>query len=95
MGAEMTKTEKSILALGCIVCRIHLGVFSTAEPHHVRRLATSKKRKKAPILPLCHAHHNAGVYGESVHSGRETWEKIYGNEIELLEKVNAILEGER
>ena len=51
----MTKTEREenerIVALGCIVCR-RAGIHSPAIIHHVRKLATSKKRTKAPKIGL-------------------------------------------
>jgi hypothetical protein len=41
----MTKSEKEensrIVALGCIVCR-RMGIYTPAQIHHVRKLATSK-----------------------------------------------------
>ena len=83
-----------LASLGCIVCRNIHGVFSHAELHHVRRLATSKKRDKAPILPLCALHHR-GPYGIGVHSGRETWEKNYGGEVELLDQVDNLIKEPR
>lgn len=79
----MTKAEKRenelILSRGCFVCG-----NPSAEIHHVRRLATSKKRGNAPKLPLCFECHrgNAGI-----HSGRKSWEWAHGNEVDLAKEV--------
>lgn len=90
----MTKAEKNhldrTLALGCVVCRQVFEVLSPAEAHHVRRLATSKKREDAPVIPLCPAHHR-GPYGIGIHSGRETWEKAFGSELAMVAEVAATL----
>ena len=80
----------AIAALGCWVCR-RQGVYSPAQIHHVRRLATSKKRKNAPVIGLCHAHHDGGVYGLAIHSGREAWEANFGSEVEMVKEVQEYL----
>lgn len=82
--------EQEILSIGCLVC-IEIGTWSPAEPHHYRKLVTSKKRKKAPIIPLCHNHHNAGKYGISVHAGEKEFEKQYGKQSDMLIRLDAIL----
>ena len=85
----MTRAEKKenarIVALGCIICG------GPAEIHHVRRLATSKKRERAPKIPLCWLHHRDGGWGVAVHAGRATFEAQFGTELELLQLVNALL----
>lgn len=80
----MTRREKykaKVAAHGCCVCG------GPAAIHHVRRLATSKKRERAPIIPLCYAHHNAGIYGVSIHAGRETWEHYHGSELAMAQEI--------
>lgn len=67
---------------GCCVCNRHYGVWSPACLHHVRRLATSKKRDKAPVIPLCYHHHQGK---EGIHTiGRKTWEEKFGDEMSYL-----------
>jgi len=82
----MTKAEKayrgSVAQIGCIICGNPF-----VELHHVRRLATSKKRKKAPLLPLCEKHHRTGGRGVAVHDGRESWEAAHGSELEWVERI--------
>jgi hypothetical protein len=78
--------KSEIAALGCWVCR-NQGIFSPATLHHVRRLATSKRRSKAPMLPLCPVHHQTGGYGVAIHAGRKAWEQNYGDEIEMVKAV--------
>jgi hypothetical protein len=82
--------EAQILALGCWVCR-RQGIYSPALKHHVRRLATSKKRKLSPIIPLCWQHHDGGVYGLAIHSGRQAWEANFGSEVEMVKEVQDYL----
>ena len=82
----MTTRKAEIAALGCWVCR-NQGIFTPATLHHVRRLATSKRRSKAPMLPLCASHHQTGGHGIAIHAGRKTWEQNYGDEIEMVKAV--------
>jgi hypothetical protein len=90
----MTKSEKEennrIVALGCIVCR-RMGIYSVPEIHHHRKLATSKKRKLAPKVPLCHAHHNGHVYGVSLHAGEKQFEQNFGSVLEMVEETKRLL----
>ena len=92
----MTKTEREenerIVALGCWVCRKFLGVYTVPEIHHVRKLATSKKRKLSPKLPLCFNHHSPyGVYGVALHAGEKEFERKFGSVMGMLEEVNELL----
>lgn len=65
----------------CAVCLRMYGVETPGEFHHVRRLATSKKRINAPGYFLCTTHHRGSM---GIHSGRETWEKMFGPELSYL-----------
>ncbi|MBC8923070.1 hypothetical protein IAI17_35380, partial [Escherichia coli] len=38
-------------------------------------------------IPLCCQHHRVGGYGVAIHSGKKTWEKKYGQEIDLLNQT--------
>lgn len=64
----------------CVICG------SPAEYHHVRRLATTKKRKNAPGFYLCPLHHRTGGHGVAIHAGRKTWEQNFGEEMSYLEE---------
>ena len=82
----------AVAALGCVVCRIHLGVFSPAAIHH-----TDGKTKPGAhflVLPICPSHHTNGGYGVALHSGRVEWERRYGTQAELLDWVAAKLSAE-
>lgn len=87
----MTKAERlhnqRLVEYGCYVCRHHYGVYSKPVIHHVRRLATSKKRDRAPKIPLCSAHHAGHGVGVSIHDGRESWEANFGSEIEMAKEM--------
>lgn len=83
----------------CLCCaKLNLQQQSPTEAHHIRRdLATGRKLGKdqrAPdrhTLPLCALHHREGRKGEAFHKGSRTWESLFGNEIDLLDEVLAIL----
>ena len=68
----------------CAVCLRHYRQETPGEYHHVRRLATSKKRDRAPGFYLCTTHHRGSM---GIHSGRETWERLFGPELSYLEEA--------
>ena len=39
------------------------------------------------VLPLCVQHHRTGGFGVAIHGGTREFQKRYGTEEELLEKV--------
>lgn len=82
--------DSKIAAIGCIVCK-HFGWFTPAGIHHIRKLATSKKRSRAPKIPLCSEHHQNGGYGIALHAGEKKFEENYGTVLGMLEEVNKIL----
>lgn len=92
----MTKQERihldRLARLGCIVCR-GLGYDdSPAEIHHPRALAGMGQRSSHfDAIPLCPSHHRTGGYGIALHAGQKAWESQFGTELELLEKVRALL----
>ncbi len=89
----MKKAEREhlsrVAALGCIVCR-NLGYGETpAEIHHIRTgQGIAQRADNFSSIPLCHPHHRTGGHGIAVHAGKQTWEKNFGTELELLEQVN-------
>jgi hypothetical protein len=77
-----------VAGLFCVVCRnLRLGE-SPAEVHHVRYSAGGGQRSgNLETIPLCPNHHRLGGFGVAIHAGRQTWEKLYGTERELLEQT--------
>ena len=81
-----------VAALGCIACR-QLGYEDTpAEIHHVRSgCGAGQRASNYRVLPLCHAHHRTGGHGQAIHAGQAAFERKFGNEEDLLKKVEALL----
>ena len=81
-----TSAEKAhmaaVAALGCIVCRREMGVYSPAAIHHVE--GKTKPGAHFKVLALCSAHHQTGGYGVALHAGRAEWERRYGTQAELM-----------
>ena len=77
-----------IVSLGCIVP----GCGRPACVHHPR--FGQGKSQRAPDrlgLPICPDHHQNGGFGVALHAGQKTWEAKFGTELELLERVYALL----
>ena len=74
-----------IAALGCIICG------GPANLHHLRTGVGMGQRGR-DVLPLCQKHHQHGGFGVAYHAGAREFEKNFGTELELLEKVNKLLE---
>ena len=85
MTGSEREYEDLVRSLGCIVCR-RLGHGPTpAEFHHLREGAgASQKNSNTVGIPLCHAHHRTGGPGVALHAGQQTWESLYGTEMQLL-----------
>lgn len=77
-----------VAQMGCIVCR-NLGYGPTpAAVHHIRAgQGLSQRAGEHLVLPLCPEHHQNGGYGVAIHAGQETWERIHGSELDLLDQV--------
>jgi len=91
-----TKAEQkhmdAVRELGCICCRLDLGVFSPAAIHHV--LDTGRRKGHFYVLPLCGLHHQGGNDNEmytSRHPFLDRFERRYGTEESLLKKVAELL----
>lgn len=92
----MTKAEQAHLNavsnLGCIVCRLYLGVFSPCHIHHIRQgMGMGQRNTNYMVLGLCPPHHQTGGYGVAFHAGKKAFEENFGNELELWEKQNELL----
>ena len=88
MAKKPTKAESdhmcNVAAMGCIAC-VNIGHGETpAEIHHIGNGAMGKRADNYSVIPLCHSHHRTGGHGVAVHAGRETFEKNFGTEQELL-----------
>ena len=84
----MNKDEKrhldSVSNLGCIICG------GLAQIHHIKT-HMGGGRDHFKTIPLCARHHVGHGYGVSLHDGKKAFEAKFGTELELLEKVKAIL----
>jgi len=83
-----TKRHLNLVAgLGCIICR------NEACCHHIRAgQGMAQKSSDYECLPLCWNHHQGpeGIH----HLGTKRWQKIYGDERDLLAKVMREIYGE-
>ena len=88
MKKPPTKDEKDYLGrvarLGCIVCG------APACVHHIRAgMGMGMRASHYDTIPLCWDHHQ-GPHG--IHTlGTKVWQKIYGYERELVERVKKLL----
>lgn len=72
--------EKAV-NFGCVVCKLHLGVYTEPCIHHLTGAGMGKKSDK--IIPLCHTHHQ-GIEGIH-HIGTKKWEKKFGSQSDLAQ----------
>jgi hypothetical protein len=82
--AEEERHIKAVAELGCIVCLMHLGVYSPCEIHHIE--GKTKPNAHFKIIGLCYGHHRGGVDNEqctSRHPFKKRFELRYGTEEEL------------
>ena len=85
-----TKAEKAhyqrVVELGCIICKM------PPQIHHIRNgMGIGQRNLFDKVLPLCHIHHTNGGYGIAFHAGKIEWQKKFGTEQKLLEKVQLLL----
>lgn len=97
-GRSPSVSEKrhmnAVQALGCVCCRLDLGVFSPAEIHHV--IGKTKPGAHMKVLPLCYRHHREGSDKEeyvSRHPHKRAFEDRYGKEEYLLEQTFSLMRG--
>lgn len=80
--------QAHVRILGCIVCRLHLGLFSPCEIHHC--LSGGRRRGEMFVLGLCVPHHRGGRDDEECVSrdhNQRRFEAAYGTEESLLKKT--------
>lgn len=76
---RVRKFLDQVAELGCIVCQ------RPAEIHHVRKNGEGRDDRK--VIPLCPDHHRNGGYGIAIESGKKTWRKQFGNEVDMVGEV--------
>ena len=85
-----------IREIGCIICKMELGVFSPCTWHHIDGQKNQEKHKLT--IGLCEKHHDADQkYPKSQdyvsrHPNKRVFERRYGSEQELLEYQNRLIE---
>ena len=96
MNKEEKKWINLISQLGCIVCNNEQRGYVPASVHHI--LTNGKRTDHLQTIPLCPTHHQSGINNQlfvSRHPWRREFEKRYGSEYELLNKVKELIYGER
>jgi hypothetical protein len=81
---EQKARWERIVGYGCIVCR------RSAEIHHIETKMGCRKDHSRTI-PLCPYHHRIGQRGMALHAGKKEFEKNFGSESELLDKINELI----
>jgi len=88
-----------VAGMGCVACRLRLGVHEPTTVHHI----TSGGRRLGNMftIPLCPWHHQgycrrgltstkmAAIFGPSLAKSKTDFEREFGTELELLEKVKS------
>jgi hypothetical protein len=80
--AEKVHMEK-VASLGCYVC------LRPATLHHIRNNGTGnvgmgRRSSHFEVIPLCYDHHQGQ---HSIHLDKKNFEKNFGTEKEILEKI--------
>jgi hypothetical protein len=81
---------QAVADLPCYAC-FQDGLEMQSEVHHIRKhTGISRRPDHKFTIPLCPKHHRFGKV--SVHLGKKEFEKRYGTELEILEKINREIE---
>jgi hypothetical protein len=75
-----------VASLPCCVCGYWL-----VEVHHLTGAGMALRASHYDTIPLCAQHHRTGGYGVAIHAGQRTWEKNFGMQRDLLERVQSEL----
>ena len=94
MAKKPNKLERerlqAVADMPCYACYIE-GREVAAEVHHIRsQTGLGLRPSHFASIPLCPEHHRTGKL--SVHLGKVEFEKRYGTQQEILEKVNREIE---
>lgn len=98
---EEQKWMGKVAAFGCVACQIRLGTHEPTTVHHL----TDCGRRMGHFftIPLCPWHHQghcrpgststkmAAIFGPSFAKSKLDFERVFGTELELLEKVRTCL----
>ena len=91
------KRAKDLHEIGCIVCRLHYGIWSEPEIHHLKGYQWSSMGKRANdqhTIPLCPIHHRHGAKAHvGYHQLPGRFEDFYGSQEYLLEQTNKLIKG--
>jgi len=92
-GRNPTPLEKKhmakVAAIGCIVCRHYMGVFSPASVHHIEGKTSPGAHYN--VIPLCPEHHQHGEHGPARHKNKAEFVEAFGEEYFLKKLVKDIL----
>jgi rubredoxin len=95
-GRSPTKEEKEwmdkISEFGCIICKLFYDCHTPPEIHHID--GKTKPQAHLMTLPLCYKHHREGANNEmyvSRHPFKKEFEKRYGRQKDLLQKLRELL----
>lgn len=87
---------RKLQELGCICCLEESGGYRAPDIHHITDCG--RRMGHEYTIPLCPYHHRgvitcpSEVYrGPSLSDGKKPFSNCYGSELELLEKVNAMI----
>lgn len=90
------KRFELLAEMGCIVCLNHGLGASPAEIHHLKGTGWSSMGKKSSdrhTIPLCPIHHRTGGGGHvGYHQSPAEFERRYGTQMDLLERVDRRLD---
>lgn len=97
-GSTVSSAEKRFhdalcRTVGCIACRVSMGVVNThVSVHHID--GRTKPGAHLKVLPLCGSHHqDDGREGfHAVHPWKRRFEQAYGTQASLLDQCHEILE---
>lgn len=87
-GFKDPKHLARVAQLECIVCKNQeLKQLFRTEVHHLIGMGLGKKASDLFTIPLCSFHHRLGNKGEAIHSGKQSFEKKFGTQQNLLEQT--------
>lgn len=81
MTREEREWMRDIVAVGCVVCALHKGVYSPPDVHHM--LSGGRRRGHRFTIPICPPHHRGGrddAECVSRDQNRRRFEARYGTE---------------
>ena len=82
MKSKERKYLRAVQELGCLICG------GPAEIHHIRAgQGMAQRAGNHLVIPLCAEHHRNGGHGVAIHAGRQTFEAMYGSEMDLLDRT--------